>query len=161
MEIVAVFDDIRSVHNVGSMFRTADAAGVKKIFLCGITPSPLDRFKKVRADFAKVSLGAERSVAWEHGTTADVLKKLRANGYTIVAVEQSKRSKPYYTPWRENKIVLVFGNEVDGVAPAIVKLADRAIEIPMNGKKESLNVAVAFGVVAFRLRYPSGPRVHI
>lgn len=161
MEIVAVLHDVRSVHNTASIFRTADAAGVKKIFLCGITPTPIDRFKKVRADFAKVSLGAERSVAWEHcEKTADAIAAVRDDGYTVVAVEQSKNSVPYFTMNGESKkkIALVFGNEVEGLASSILKMADVTLEIPMGGRKESLNVSVAFGIVVFRLRYPyAGP----
>ena len=162
MEIVAVLHDIRSIHNVGSIFRTADAAGIKKIFLCGITPAPVDRFKHIRADFAKVSLGAERTVVWEAAKeTADVLKKLSEAGYEIVAVEQAKKSTPYYAKAAARKIALVLGNEVEGLLASILKMADTVIEIPMSGAKESLNVAVAFGIVAFRLRYPSARLVRI
>ena len=165
MEIALVLHDVRSVHNVGSIFRTADAAGITKIYLGGITPVPLDRFKKVRPDFAKVSLGSERSVAWEsvngRGAAVSVIGKLKKEGYKIFAVEQSKKSLPYYTAEvlactrRSKKIALVLGNEVEGLPLSILKMMDMAIEIPMAGKKESLNVAVAFGIVAFRLRYPS------
>ncbi len=149
---------------MGSIFRTADAAGVAKIYCCGITPTPLDRFKEVRADFAKVSLGAERSVAWEYlKATAQAVEAARAEGCASFAVEQSKKSVPYSkalkitarggrgTRSKEKKICLIMGNEVDGVPPGILKLADRVLEIPMRGKKESLNVAVAFGIVAFGL----------
>jgi tRNA G18 (ribose-2'-O)-methylase SpoU len=166
MKIVVVLHDVRSVHNVGSIFRTADAAGVAKIFLCGITPSPLDRFKNIRSDFAKVSLGAEKSVAWEYCATAvNALATLQADGYQIFAVEQSKKSIPYYAarskrshgeniqPHRALKIALVLGNEVKGLSPAMVKMADKILEIPMSGKKESLNVAVAFGIVVFGIQY--------
>ncbi len=155
METTAVLCDVRSVHNVGSIFRTADAAGITKIFLCGITPSPLDRFKKVRSQFAKVALGAESFVAWEKTTFAlQCLRRLKKGGYKIVAVEQSSKSEPYSASLKslnenEAKIALVLGNEVSGLKPAIIKLADHIIEIPMFGRKESLNVAVAFGIVAF------------
>jgi tRNA G18 (ribose-2'-O)-methylase SpoU len=158
MEIVVVAHDIRSMHNVGSIFRTADAAAVRKIFLCGITPSPLDRFKEVRADFAKVALGAERSVIWESAkTTASVIKQLKKEGYEILALEQSKHSVPYYDYaarlGSSSRIALVLGNEVRGLSPAILRSADHILEIPMMGEKESLNVAVAFGIVAFGLRF--------
>jgi 23S rRNA (guanosine2251-2'-O)-methyltransferase len=157
--MAVVLHDVRSVHNVGSIFRTADAAGISKIFLCGITPTPLDRFKNLRADFSKVALGAERSVAWEHcATTIDALIQLKEDGWKIFAIEQSKKSVPYYsvrkkTRSRNKKIALVLGNEVGGLPPAILKVADRVLEIPMSGKKESLNVAVAFGIVAYGLQY--------
>ena len=156
MKIVAVLHDVRSVHNVGSIFRTADAAAVSGIYLCGITPTPLDRFKNVRGDFKKVSLGAEGSVPWNYEKTAiAVLKQLRVDGYHIVAVEQSKKSVPYYAASMKkfSKIALVFGNEVKGLPPSILAMADNIAEIPMNGAKESLNVAVAFGVMVFGLRY--------
>jgi tRNA G18 (ribose-2'-O)-methylase SpoU len=155
-KLLVVVHDIRSVHNVGSIFRTADAAGVCKIYLCGITPAPLDRFKEVRADFAKVALGAERSVAWEMAkTTAGVIKQLKKDGYEIFALEQSKRSVPYYSVRLRGdaRVAIVLGNEVKGLSPSILRAADRILEIPMLGEKESLNVAVAFGVVAFSLRF--------
>jgi 23S rRNA (guanosine2251-2'-O)-methyltransferase len=154
MNLSVVCHDIRSVHNVGSIFRTADAAGVEKIYLCGITPSPRDRFGKVRADFAKVSLGAEDSVVFESTkTTEEAVAKLKAEGWTIFALEQSEKSIPYdQIPGSDIanlKVCLVLGNEVGGLPPALLMLADRIIEIPMRGMKESLNVAVAFGVAIF------------
>jgi 23S rRNA (guanosine2251-2'-O)-methyltransferase len=164
MKCAVVLHNIRSVHNVGSIFRTADAAGFEKIYLCGITPTPLDRFKNVRADFAKVALGAEKSVAWEYAkTTKEAIAKMKQDEWKIFAVEQSRKSIPYYaigralaSPRKMQKIALVLGNEVDGIPPAILKLADATLEIPMSGKKESLNVAVAFGIVAFDLRFRHG-----
>ena len=154
-ELVVVLHDIRSLHNVGSIFRTADAAGVSKIYLCGITGSPLDRFGNVRPDVAKVALGAEKTVPWEHSArTAMVLKKLKKEGYRIVALEQSKDSVPYYEPLTaHNKLALVLGNEVKGLPPSVLKAADITMEIPMRGEKESLNVSVAFGIAAFALVY--------
>lgn len=158
MQVTAILADIRSVHNVGSIFRTADAAGVEKLYLCGITPGPLDRFAKVRADFAKVALGAEKYVKWEAAKSVeDVVKELKKDGWKIFAIEQAKNSIPYYDVARISeadespKIALVVGPEVEGLSASILKLCDTVLEIPMRGKKESLNVAVAFGVVAFRL----------
>jgi 23S rRNA (guanosine2251-2'-O)-methyltransferase len=168
MKLVVVLDNIRSVHNVGSIFRTADAAGVEKIYCCGITPGPLDRFKHVRADFAKVALGAEKSVVWEAGggrvggrgeamqNTVDVLMALKKDGWQIFALEQAKNSVPYDEAARtkygnHGKIALVLGAEVEGVSGQALELADKILEIPMRGQKESLNVAVAFGIVAFEL----------
>jgi 23S rRNA (guanosine2251-2'-O)-methyltransferase len=164
MKLAVIAHDIRSVHNVGSIFRTADAAGVTKIFLCGITPSPLDRFKEVRADFAKVALGAEKYIAWESATaTADVIKRLKKDGYKIFALEQSKRSVPYYEAARDARlavggarVAIIVGNEAKGLPQSILRAADRILEIPMLGKKESLNVAVAFGIVAFGVRFGNG-----
>jgi 23S rRNA (guanosine2251-2'-O)-methyltransferase len=152
--MVVVLQDIRSIYNVGSIFRTADAAGVEKIYLCGITPGPLDRFGRPIKKFIKVSLGAEKTVAWEKiKNTGKLINKLKKDGYKIFAVEQSKNSLPYFTlhpkPSTLNKIALIFGNEVKGLPKAILKKCDQILEIPMQGKKESLNVAVAAGIVLF------------
>jgi len=158
MKLVVIAHDVRSVHNVGSIFRTADAAGVEKIYLCGITPSPLDRFKEVRPDFAKVALGAEKYIAWESApTTAGVVRRLKKEGYKIFALEQSTRAVPYYSirPTNNARIAIIVGNEVKGLPLSILSAAHHILEIPMMGKKESLNVAVAFGIVAFGLRFGS------
>lgn len=150
--------NIRSIHNVGSMFRTADALGVKKIYLCGITPLPVDELGRPRQQFVKVSLGAEKSVAWEsRGSILAVIGDLKAKGYAIFALEQSARSVPYYKLKLSSsefaRSVLAVGNEVKGLPASTLRQADMILEIPMAGKKESLNVAVAFGIVAFALRY--------
>ncbi len=172
-EIVAVLQNIRSVHNVGSIFRTADAAGIAKLYVTGMTPTPLDRFGAVRKDFHKVSLGAERSVPWEYIRSATALfRKLRKDGYKIWAVEQAKNSTPYHKMsgirmHPQIRIALIFGNEVRGIPPSLLSRADAILEIPMRGAmvrqahhprrtgrgKESLNVSIAFGIVAFRLKY--------
>ncbi|MDO8584811.1 MAG: RNA methyltransferase [bacterium] len=156
--MIAILYNIRSLFNVGSIFRTADAAGIEKLYLCGITPTPFDVFDRPRPEIAKVALGAEKTVPWEHArSTAKVIELLRRDGYKIVALEQSKKSVPYYTLRATRhalrKVALIVGHEVKGVAPAILKRCDAVIEIPMYGKKESLNVGVAFGVVAFGLRH--------
>jgi tRNA G18 (ribose-2'-O)-methylase SpoU len=156
MHLSVICHDIRSVHNVGSIFRTADAAGAEKIYLCGITPSPRDRFGKIRPDFAKVALGAEKSVACESiKSTEEAIEKLKADGWTILALEQSKKSIPYDQvpiPHTLNpKTCLVLGAEVEGLPPSILALADHIIEIPMRGEKESLNVSVAFGIAIFEI----------
>jgi tRNA G18 (ribose-2'-O)-methylase SpoU len=170
MRIIVILPDIRSVHNVGSIFRTADAVGVEKIYCCGYTPTPLDRFGRVRQDFAKVSLGAEASVPWEYAKSpARIVSKLQKDGWKIFAVEQAKNSIPYHKipkqDLRGKKLALIIGNEVDGVPSSLLKKCDAILEIPMRGMivrqahhprrtgagKESLNVAVAFGIVAFRL----------
>ncbi len=158
IDIVAVLHSIRSVHNVGSIFRTADAAGVRKVYLCGITPTPLDRFGKPRKDFIKVSLGAEKSVAWEKISERQIPKlfnDLKKEHYKILAIEQAKNSVPYQNirVCETLKLAVVMGNEVRGLPPSVLKEAEKVLEIPMRGKKESLNVAVAFGIVAFGLLY--------
>jgi tRNA G18 (ribose-2'-O)-methylase SpoU len=152
--MTAVLCDIRSVHNVGSIFRTADAAGIEKIYLCGITPSPVDKYGRARQDFIKVSLGAEKSVAWEKVfSTAGLLDKMKKQGHKIIAVEQDKNSIPY-NKFKIGKkelknAVFVFGNEVRGLSNSVLKKADKILEIPMRGKKESLNVSVSFGIITF------------
>lgn len=155
--VVVILHNIRSLHNVGSIFRTADAAGVSKIYLCGITPSLVDRLGKIRPQLAKVSLGAEWYVPWERVPSASrLIKKLKKSGYKIFAVEQSKNSTPYYKLKIKNsklKIALVFGNELKGLPPSTIKLADKILEVPMHGRKESLNVGVAAGIVLFGLQY--------
>ncbi|MEX0877542.1 MAG: TrmH family RNA methyltransferase [Candidatus Spechtbacterales bacterium] len=154
--MIVVLNNIRSMHNVGSIFRTADAVGVEKIYLCGFTPSPLDEFKKVRPQIAKVALGAENNVSWEkHPKTHIVLDNLKKEGYKIFAVEQHPDSVPYnkikLTEKQAQKIVVVFGHEINGISEAILKRADKILEIPMLGEKESLNVSVTFGIVVYAL----------
>lgn len=157
--IIVILHNIRSLYNVGSIFRTADAAGIEKIYLCGITPEPVDKFGKIRPQLAKVSLGAEKIVGWEYyKSTSRLIDKLKKEKYKIFAVEQAKNSTSYYKvcdvcmgSWV--RIALIFGNEVKGIPLAILKKADKILEIPMAGKKESLNVSVAFGIVVFSLIY--------
>jgi len=149
---VVVLDNIRSVHNVGSIFRTADALGVAKIYLCGTTPTPTDRFGRERKDLMKVALGAEKSVAWEYvADTLALVKKLKKAGWQIAALEQDATSVDLRKAKVSEKIALVLGNEVGGVDIKILALADTIVEIPMKGKKESLNVSVSFGIAGYEL----------
>lgn len=153
-----ILHNIRSLYNVGSIFRTADAVGAERIYLTGITPAPLDEFGKPRPQLTKVSLGAEKTVAWEkvHSATR-LIDQLKKTGYKIFAVEQSEDSISYYelNAKRYTLTVLILGNEVRGLPPAILKKCDKILEIPMRGRKESLNVGVAFGIVAAHILYPS------
>ncbi|OHA47111.1 MAG: hypothetical protein A3A80_01680 [Candidatus Terrybacteria bacterium RIFCSPLOWO2_01_FULL_44_24] len=153
--MIAVLHNVRSVYNVGSIFRTADAAGIEKIYLCGYTPAPLDRFKRSNIKLSKVALGAEEYLPWQKiFSTTKLLAKLREEGYLIFAVEQSKGSIPYFKLRKADlsaKMVMVVGNELKGLPQAVLKQADKIIEIPMYGKKESLNVSVALGIVAFHM----------
>lgn len=156
--MIAILHNIRSLHNVGSIFRTADGAGVEKIYLTGITPAPTDRFGKPRGQFTKVSLGAEKFVNWEKvSRTEKLIEKLKKENWKILAVEQSPQSIPCHklpaAMTRHSKLVLIFGNEVRGLPESILKKCDKILEIPMRGKKESLNVAVVFGIVVFNLVY--------
>ena len=153
MSIVLFLPDIRSVFNVASLFRTADGAGVERIILGGYTPGPLDRFGRPRKDFAKVSLGAEAGVSWERAEQCvERLQALRAEGYTCVVLEQDERSIKYCDFRAMGDVVLVVGNEVEGVSAEVRDIADIIISIPMSGKKESLNVEVAAAIALFSLR---------
>jgi len=160
--MIIILYNIRSLHNVGSIFRTADAAGIEKIYLCGFTPAPVDQFGKYRPQLTKVSLDAEKYVEWKKvgsasspQATVKLIDALRGEGYKIFSVEQSKKSIPYYSlkakSYKSKTIALVLGNEIKGLPLAILKRSDKILEIPMKGRKESLNVAVAFGIIAFRL----------
>ncbi|HMP98867.1 MAG TPA: RNA methyltransferase [Cyclobacteriaceae bacterium] len=139
-----LLDNVRSLHNVGSAFRTADAFRVEKIFLCGITGKPPHR------EIQKTALGATESVDWEYAESAvNTIQQLKLNGYTIIVIEQTTESISLDThnPTRAEKICLVFGNEVEGISEEVIALADKAIEIPQGGTKHSLNVAVCMGIV--------------
>ena len=152
MKKVVVLDNIRSVHNVGSIFRTSDALGIDKIYLCGCTPTPIDRFGRDRKDLAKVALGAEKDIKWEYAKdTAELIKKLKKEKYQIITVEQAENSVDYKKIRPSNQVALVMGEEVKGLTQEILKLADIIAEIPMQGKKESLNVSVAFGIAGYRI----------
>lgn len=151
-EIAVLLHDIRSTHNVGSVFRTADTLGVSKIYISGYTPTPLDKFSRPRKDIAKVALGAEKSISWEYiDEPKKLLKKLSKEGFQIVGVEQSENSVDYKNVKVENKVLFIVGNEVSGMEKDMLKLCDVVAEIPQKGEKESLNVSVAFGVALFRM----------
>ncbi|MBI5799032.1 MAG: RNA methyltransferase [Candidatus Yonathbacteria bacterium] len=152
MKASAVLDNLRSVYNVGSIFRTANAVGIEKIYLCGTTPTPLDKKGERRNDFAKVALGAEDTVAWEYVENIfDCIKKLKAENYFIIALEQSGGSVDYKQITPNGKTAFIIGNEVEGVSPEVLRSADVVVEIPMLGTKESLNVTIAFGVAVYRI----------
>ncbi len=150
--ISVLVHDIRSVHNVGSIFRTSDAFGVSKVYLSGYTPSPVDRFGRKRADLAKVALGAEESVPSERvEDPIELIKRLKKEGFQIIALEQAENSVDYATVKIKGDALIIFGSEVTGVSKEILALADIVAEIPMAGKKESLNVSVAAGIFLFGL----------
>jgi 23S rRNA (guanosine2251-2'-O)-methyltransferase len=150
---VVVLHNIRSVHNVGSIFRTADGAGVSKIILSGYSPTPIDQHGYERKDFNKVALGAEKMVPWEQvKTLSAAIKKVKKDGYYVVAVELDKKSVDLFKFKPKNKnLAVILGNEVKGISPQMLKQCDAIVEIPMRGKKESLNVSVAAGVALFSL----------
>ena len=150
MNTVVILDNIRSVHNVGSLFRTCEGAGVSKLYLCGVTPSPKDRFGRVRSDIAKVALGTENLVPCEEITdTQTCITKLKSEGYVIVAVEQDARSKDFKSFVQKEKTAFVFGEETKGLSKEILDMCDEILEIPMQGEKESLNVSVSAGIILF------------
>lgn len=152
--MVVILENIRSVYNVGSMFRTADGAGVGKLYLCGFTPTPLDKLGKPRRKMSKVALGATDFVDWEEKESAiDTIKELKGDDWKIFAVEEYPDSVPYNefdcSDLDLDKLALVVGHEVDGISEEVLSLCDKVIEIPMQGEKRSLNVSVALGIVSF------------
>ncbi len=149
-ENILILHNIRSVENVGAMFRTADAAGINKIYLVGTTPTPIDRFGRKRGDLAKSALGAEEFVAWEfRKTLTPLLVELKKNSFQIIAIEQDENSVDYKKVKLVHKNAFIVGTEVTGIPKNILKKCDVIAEIPMRGKKESLNVSVALGVFIF------------
>jgi tRNA G18 (ribose-2'-O)-methylase SpoU len=158
--IYLILHNIRSAYNVGSIFRTADAAGIEKIYVCGYSPIPNDTKNNPSSSYSsgsssklsKTALGAEKSVPWKyHKQTWRLLEKLKKEGVQIVALEQTKKSIDYRKFKPRFPLVLVVGNEVRGLSKDILKYADKIITIPMYGKKESLNVAVATGIAIFKI----------
>lgn len=148
MPIVVVLDNVRSCNNVGSVFRTSDAMLVAKICLCGITATPPDK------EIHKTALGAENTIDWEYyKETNAVVELLRKDGYTIIAIEQVEGSISLcdYVPSPDEKLALIFGNEVKGVQQEVVNLCDKTIEIPQFGTKHSFNIAVSAGIVLWDL----------
>jgi len=151
-ELRIVLHNIRSAHNVGSMFRTADAAGASRIYISGYTPLPVDRFGHPVKEIAKTALGAEKEVPWEKTKDlASLLRTLSSEGYTLLGIEQDERAVDYRNFNAPEKLVVLVGNEVRGLSPLLRKKCDVLVEIPMHGKKESLNVSVAFGIALFRI----------
>lgn len=143
---VVLLDNIRSLHNVGAVFRTADAVRLETIYLCGITGTP------PRDEIRKTSLGAEESVPWNYVKDArQVIENLRQRGYQIVSLEHTNESYDYRRAPYKFPVCLVIGNEYLGIQNHLVELSDMAVEIPMFGIKQSLNVSVAFGIVAYEL----------
>lgn len=148
LQVTVILDNIRSQHNIGSVFRTADAFRIEQILLCGITAIPPNR------EMQKTALGATETVAWEYfESTQQAVEKLQKSGYSIFAIEQVEGSLALenFDPSKFGKIALVFGNEVHGVNEAIVNKADACIEIPQFGTKHSLNISVTAGIVLWHI----------
>lgn len=143
---VLVLDNVRSMNNVGSAFRTADAFAVSKIYLCGITATPPHR------EITKTALGADQTVSWEHAAdTLTLVQKLKNEGFIIVSIEQAEGSTMLqdFSPNPQQQYAFVFGNEVDGVAQEVVAASDLCLEIPQLGTKHSINVSVSLGIVVW------------
>jgi len=144
LPVVVVLDNVRSMHNVGSVFRTADGFALEKVVLCGITAQPPHR------EIEKTALGATQSVDWTHyADTVTAVTALRALGYEIIAIEQAEHSTMLnnFTPDQSKKYALVFGNEVDGVSDEVMAKIDECIEIPQFGTKHSFNITISAGIV--------------
>ena len=152
--LIVVLDNVRSMYNVGSVFRTADAFRIEAIYLCGITSRP------PHAEIHKTALGAEDSVEWKYfNDTADAVNELKANGYTVMAVEQAEGSimlndlhnRLNTSDATDHKLAIILGNEVKGVRQDVIDMCDACIEIPQYGTKHSLNVSTAAGIVIWQI----------
>ena len=142
--LIVVLDNIRSLNNIGSVFRTSDAFRIEKIYLCGITATPPHK------DIQKTALGSTESVDWEYAESSlALLKKLQSNDIQVLSIEQAEKATMLneFTPKKNQKYALVFGNEVKGVSQEVVNNSNQVIEIPQYGTKHSLNVSVSCGVV--------------
>jgi len=152
MAVQMILHNIRSAHNVGALFRSADAFGVSRIWLTGYTARPVDRHGRARRDIAKTALGAEGCIPWTPRSRADAACRfVRDHGFSLVAVEQDERATnlPVWSPPRD--VCLIVGNEVTGVSPSLLHRADGIVEIPLIGAKESLNVGVAAGIALYHV----------
>ena len=146
-----ILSDIRSSHNVGAIFRTCEGAGVDMLYLAGYTPHPTDRFGREVGEIKKTSLGASGMVPWT--AAADIMlliEKLKEQAVTVVAVEQTPNAISLFEFTEPDNVAYIFGNEITGVLPEVVALCDSVVEIPMQGRKESLNVSVTTGIVLFQ-----------
>lgn len=151
-DVRVLLHNIRSAHNVGAMFRTADALGVSHIYLSGYSPRPIDRFGRPVKEIAKTALGAELTIPWEYAKQyGNFLRALKGENFSLVGIEQDTRAIDYKDLCANKKTLVVVGSEVRGLSRALRDACDVLVEIPMNGKKESLNVSVAFGVAMFRM----------
>src|ERR1041385_6810729 len=146
LPVTLILDSIRSMHNVGSVFRTADAFAVEQLFLCGITGQPPHR------EIEKTALGATKSVAWKYfKDVKEAILELKKQDYTIVSVEQTDSSTPLgkFFPQKEKKYALIFGHEMNGISEEAIQMSDLALEVPQYGTKHSLNIAVCAGIVVW------------
>ena len=153
--IWVIADNIRSLYNVGSLFRLCDGVGVKKLYLCGTTGAPYDRVKyaRQRQQIAKTALEGLRSIEWEYSVdTLAVIKQLQQQGVQVVAVEQAETSTSYTDFGYSDQVCILMGNEVDGVSPEVLQAVDAIVELPMLGQGKSLNVISAASAVLYHIR---------
>ncbi len=149
-DIYVILDNVRSAYNVGAIFRTAEGAGVTKIFLAGYTPAPQDRFGRVQSEIEKTSLGASEMVAWEaEDDTRSLIHRLQKEGVVVVAVELTPAAVLFRDVPVAEKVAYLFGNEIDGLTNELCEQCDYTLRLPMQGKKESLNVSVTAGIVLY------------
>lgn len=156
LPLILVLDSIRSMNNIGSIFRSADAFRIEGLILCGITAQP------PHPDIHKTALGAEESVPWHYSSSClEAVRELQAKGYTVLALEQAHESLrlDHFVPEPGARYALVLGNEVKGVAEEVVAAADHCLEIPQYGTKHSLNVSVAAGIALWQLAHPLFPQL--
>jgi tRNA G18 (ribose-2'-O)-methylase SpoU len=151
--MAALLDNIRSAYNVGAIFRTADGAGVSQLYLCGITPTPAEN-----PQIAKTALGAEKHIPWQQHNNALLLARaLKQSGHALWALENQSDAKPislFHPPPTPNpKVVLIVGSERSGIDPELLSVCDQTLTLPMVGEKDSLNVAIAFGIAAYWLSF--------
>lgn len=149
LPIAIVLDNVRSMNNVGSIFRSCDAFLVEKLYLCGITPTPPHR------DIRKTALGADESVSWEYSKSPlELIELLKKEGYKIIGIEQAAKKTllNHFKPSLDEKFVFVFGSEVGGVSQEVINCCDEIVEIPQEGTKHSLNISVSVGVVLWHYR---------
>lgn len=167
-EIVLIAHDIRSCHNVGSLLRTSEGLGIQKVYLTGYTPYPLlphdtrlpHLSHNIHKQISKTALGAEETQAWEQHESVDtVITTLKANGFTVVALEQAPGSQPLPSYNAPERVAILLGREVEGVDPELLKLCDQTVEIPMFGSKESFNVVQAAAMVMYHCRFRLSAKV--
>lgn len=150
---IVILENIRSAHNVGAIFRTADGAGVSEIFLVGYTPCPIDRFGRVQPEIEKTSLGASSFIPWKFfENTEKLMEYLNKEDVYCIAIEQTDKRFSYKDEYKEVDTAFIFGNEVEGVSKELLNTADEIREIPMSGQKESLNVSTTAGIILFHHR---------
>ncbi len=162
-ELIIIINDIRSTHNVGSIFRTAEGLGVNKLIISGYSPYPLEKndvrlphiSRKIDMQINKTALGAQNNIEWKHedSNILDIILRLKETGYQVVALEQDEKSQNLTNIQIKNKIALILGNEVSGIDSSILNECDQIAEIAMPGKKESLNVSCATAIAIYRLLF--------